>query len=249
MHKTALVTWCFASCSSKLVCYLGGVNWRGGLLTGLWRASQHLAMLKKFFWTTIISHVFIFCHSYGFFTVIPFFFLTGSTSVCYKPTSPVQVLEDTGFLYQDHQLFAGRHEVSPLTAEVISAKEKAGKFMATLLYELTAFTSRFSPKHKSSSLSHLQIIFTELKASFSFFLESKLLLTCVWWPTISFHLYLWRVQHLHFSFRTWLLFTAQLDQFPRLFCWWSKTMGTVESSCGQSFWTSIIGNLKYISQI
>ncbi|XP_035756339.1 angiomotin-like protein 1 [Egretta garzetta] len=49
----------------------------------------------------------------------------GSTSVCYKPTSPVQVLEDTGFLYQDHQLFAGRHEVSPLTAEAISAKEKA----------------------------------------------------------------------------------------------------------------------------
>lgn len=141
-------------------------------------------MLKKFFWTTIISHIFIFCHSYGFFTVIPFFFLTGSTSVCYKPTSPVQVLEDTGFLYQDHQLFAGRHEVSPLTAEVISAKEKAGKFMATLLYELTAFTSRFSPKHKSSSLSHLQIIFTELKASFSFFLESKLLLTCV-----SYHLF------------------------------------------------------------
>ncbi|XP_051481270.1 angiomotin-like protein 1 isoform X2 [Apus apus] len=51
----------------------------------------------------------------------------GSTSVCYKPTSPVQVLEDTGFLYQDHQLFAGRHEVSPLTAEVISAKEKAAE--------------------------------------------------------------------------------------------------------------------------
>ncbi|KAM6098723.1 angiomotin-like protein 1 isoform 5-T5 [Theristicus caerulescens] len=51
----------------------------------------------------------------------------GSTSVCYKPTSPVQVLEDAGFLYQDHQLFAGRHEVSPLTAEAISAKEKAAE--------------------------------------------------------------------------------------------------------------------------
>ncbi|OPJ90314.1 angiomotin-like protein 1 isoform B [Patagioenas fasciata monilis] len=51
----------------------------------------------------------------------------GSTSVCYKPTSPVQLLEDTGFLYQDHQLFAGRHEVSPLTAEAISAKEKAAE--------------------------------------------------------------------------------------------------------------------------
>ncbi|KAF4787734.1 Angiomotin-like protein 2 [Turdus rufiventris] len=51
----------------------------------------------------------------------------GSTSVCYKPTSPVPVLEDAGFLYQDHQLFAGRHEVSPLTAEVISAKEKAAE--------------------------------------------------------------------------------------------------------------------------
>ncbi|XP_041272982.1 angiomotin-like protein 1 [Onychostruthus taczanowskii] len=51
----------------------------------------------------------------------------GSTSVCYKPTSPVQILEDSGFLYQDHQLFAGRHEVSPLTAEVISAKEKAAE--------------------------------------------------------------------------------------------------------------------------
>ncbi|XP_029816822.1 angiomotin-like protein 1 [Manacus vitellinus] len=51
----------------------------------------------------------------------------GSTSVCYKPTSPVQVLEDAGFLYQDHQLFAGRHDVSPLTAEVISAKEKAAE--------------------------------------------------------------------------------------------------------------------------
>ncbi|KAI1242045.1 hypothetical protein IHE44_0005561, partial [Lamprotornis superbus] len=53
--------------------------------------------------------------------------VAGSTSVCYKPTSPVPVLEDTGFLYQDHQLFAGRHEVSPLTAEVISAKEKAAE--------------------------------------------------------------------------------------------------------------------------
>ncbi|XP_075273670.1 angiomotin-like protein 1 isoform X3 [Opisthocomus hoazin] len=51
----------------------------------------------------------------------------GSTSVCYKPTSPVQVLEDAGFLYQDHQLFAGRHEVPPLTAEAISAKEKAAE--------------------------------------------------------------------------------------------------------------------------
>ncbi|XP_075598484.1 angiomotin-like protein 1 isoform X1 [Balearica regulorum gibbericeps] len=50
-----------------------------------------------------------------------------STSVCYKPTSPVQVLEDTGFLYQDHQLFAGRHEVSLLTAEAVSAKEKAAE--------------------------------------------------------------------------------------------------------------------------
>uniref|UniRef100_H0ZRF8 Angiomotin like 1 n=1 Tax=Taeniopygia guttata TaxID=59729 RepID=H0ZRF8_TAEGU len=55
------------------------------------------------------------------------FLLTGSTSVCYKPTSPVQVLEDSGFLYQDHQLFAGRHEVSPLTADVLSAKEKAAE--------------------------------------------------------------------------------------------------------------------------
>ncbi|XP_053925026.1 angiomotin-like protein 1 isoform X3 [Cuculus canorus] len=51
----------------------------------------------------------------------------GSTSVCYKPTSPVQVLENTGFLYQDHQLFAGRHEVSPITAEAASAKEKAAE--------------------------------------------------------------------------------------------------------------------------
>ncbi|XP_058709739.1 angiomotin-like protein 1 [Poecile atricapillus] len=51
----------------------------------------------------------------------------GSTTVCYKPTSPVQVLEEAGFLYQDHQLFAGRHEVSPITAEVVSAKEKAAE--------------------------------------------------------------------------------------------------------------------------
>ncbi|XP_062423306.1 angiomotin-like protein 1 isoform X3 [Rhea pennata] len=52
----------------------------------------------------------------------------GSPSVCYKPTSPAQILEDTGFLYPDHQLFAGRHEVSPLTAEAISgAKEKAAE--------------------------------------------------------------------------------------------------------------------------
>ncbi|KAM6141114.1 angiomotin-like protein 1 isoform 2-T2 [Pterocles gutturalis] len=51
----------------------------------------------------------------------------GSASVCYKPTSPAQVLEDTAFLYQDHQLFAGRHEVSPLAAEAISAKEKAAE--------------------------------------------------------------------------------------------------------------------------
>nr|XP_009688484.1 PREDICTED: angiomotin-like protein 1 [Struthio camelus australis] len=51
----------------------------------------------------------------------------GSPSVCYKPTSPAQILEDTGFLYPDHQ-FAGRHEVSPLTAEAISgAKEKAAE--------------------------------------------------------------------------------------------------------------------------
>uniref|UniRef100_A0A8B9Q2T7 Angiomotin like 1 n=1 Tax=Apteryx owenii TaxID=8824 RepID=A0A8B9Q2T7_APTOW len=52
----------------------------------------------------------------------------GSPSVCYKPTSPAQILEDTGFLYPDHQLFAGRREVSPLTAEAISgAKEKAAE--------------------------------------------------------------------------------------------------------------------------
>ncbi|KAM8821494.1 angiomotin-like protein 1 isoform 2-T2 [Eudromia elegans] len=52
----------------------------------------------------------------------------GSPSVCYKPTSPAQILEDAGFLYPDHQLFAGRHEVSPLTAEVISgAKEKTAE--------------------------------------------------------------------------------------------------------------------------
>lgn len=103
---------------------------------------------ENFFLTTIISHGFIFCHSCVFFTDIAFVFLPGSTSVCYKPTSPVQVLEDTAFLYQDHQLFAGRHEVSPLTAEVISAKEKAGKCMAVLLYEPTALTSRFFPRHK-----------------------------------------------------------------------------------------------------
>uniref|UniRef100_U3JC24 Angiomotin like 1 n=1 Tax=Ficedula albicollis TaxID=59894 RepID=U3JC24_FICAL len=89
-------------------------------------------MLKKFFWTAVITHGFIFCHSCSFLTGIPFFFLTGSASVCYKPTSPIPVLEDSGFLYQDHQLFAGRHEVSPLTAEVISAKEKAGKSEETL---------------------------------------------------------------------------------------------------------------------
>lgn len=168
---------------------------------------------QEIFLTTIISHGLTFCHSCGFFTGIPFFFPTGSTSVCYKPTSPVQVLEDTGFLYQDHQLFAGRHEVSPLTAEVISAKEKAGKCTATLLYEPTAFTPRFFLKYKSSNLNHLQVMFTELKASFSFFVESKLPLTCVLPPT-----YLWRVHHFHLSFGTWFLFTAQLVQFPLLFC-------------------------------
>ncbi|OXB58963.1 hypothetical protein ASZ78_004367 [Callipepla squamata] len=51
----------------------------------------------------------------------------GSSAACYKPTSPGQILEDTGFLYQDHQLFAGRHDISPLTAEAISAKEKAAE--------------------------------------------------------------------------------------------------------------------------
>lgn len=152
------------------------------MLTSLRRASQHLAVLKKFFWTTNTSHSLTFCHSCGFFTGILFFFPTGSTSVCYKPTSPVQVLEDTGFLYQDHQLFAGRHEVSPLTAEVISAKEKAGKCMATLLYEPTAYTSRFFPKYKPSSLNDLQVIFRELNASFSFLVMSKLPLTCVLLP-------------------------------------------------------------------
>lgn len=134
---------------------------------------RHLAMLRKIFLA--------FCHKSWlyiwsfkcFFTDIPFFFLTGSTSVCYKPTSPVQVLEDTGFLYQDHQLFAGRHEVSPLTSEAISAKEKAGKCMAPLPYEPTTFTSRLLLKHKLSSSDHLQIIFTELKASFSSLVESK----------------------------------------------------------------------------
>lgn len=143
------------------------------------------AMLKKFFLATIISHGLTFCSSCGSFTRILFFFPTGSTSVCYKPTSPVQVLEDTGFLYQDHQLFAGRHEASPLTAEVIGAKEKAGKYMATLLYEPTAYTSRFFPKYKSSSLNHLQVIFREMKASFSFFVESKLTLICVLSPTCT----------------------------------------------------------------
>lgn len=134
---------------------------------------RYLTMLKKTFWTSVISRGFIFFHSSGLFTDIPFFFLAGSTSVCYKPTSPVQVLEDTGFLYQDHQLFAGRHEVSPLTAEAISAKEKAGKWVATLPYKPTAFTSRFFLKLKLSGLGHLQIIFTELKASFSSSVESK----------------------------------------------------------------------------
>uniref|UniRef100_A0A8C3L0W1 Angiomotin like 1 n=1 Tax=Chrysolophus pictus TaxID=9089 RepID=A0A8C3L0W1_CHRPC len=51
----------------------------------------------------------------------------GSSAACYKPTSPGQILEDTGFLYQDHQLFAGRHDISPLTAEAVSAKEKAAE--------------------------------------------------------------------------------------------------------------------------
>lgn len=85
---------------------------------------RHLTVLNK---SSTVSHCFIFYHSSDFFTDIPFFLLAGSTSVCYKSTSPVQLLEDTGFLYQDHQLFAGRHEVSPLTAEAISAKEKAGE--------------------------------------------------------------------------------------------------------------------------
>lgn len=116
---------------------------------------RYITMLKKTFWASVTSCGFIFCNSSDLLTSIPFFFLAGSTSVCYKPTSPVQVLEDAGFLYQDHQLFAGRHEVSPLTAEAISAKEKAGKCMATLLNEPTAFASRFFPKHKSSSLDHL----------------------------------------------------------------------------------------------
>lgn len=140
------------------------------------------------------------------------------------------MLEDAGFLYQDHHLFAGRHEVSPLTAEVISAKEKAGKCMATLLYLPTVFTSTFFPNCKSSSLNHLQVIFRELKANFSSFAESKLPFTCALWPTITCHLYLWRVHHFHLSFRTRLLFTAQLDPFPWLFCWWSKTIGTVQRS-------------------
>uniref|UniRef100_A0A8C9LBE8 Angiomotin like 1 n=1 Tax=Pavo cristatus TaxID=9049 RepID=A0A8C9LBE8_PAVCR len=51
----------------------------------------------------------------------------GSSAACYKPTSPGQILEDTVFLYQDHQLFAGRHDISPLTAEAVSAKEKAAE--------------------------------------------------------------------------------------------------------------------------
>lgn len=144
------------------------VRTRGGLLSGLSRAPSHAQ-----------EHCFMdFCHkswlyTSSFFTDIPFFFLTGSTSVCYKPTSPVQVLEDTGFLYQDHQLFAGRHEVSPLTAEAISAKEKAGKCVATLPYKPTTFASMFFPGSKLSSLDYLQIIFTELKATFSSSVESK----------------------------------------------------------------------------
>lgn len=134
---------------------------------------RYLTTLKKTFWTSVIGHGFVFCHSSGLFTDDPFFFLAGSSSVCYKPTSPVQVLEDTGFLYQDHQLFAGRHEVSPLAAEAISAKEKAGKWVAMLPYEPTAFTYRFFLKHKLNGLDHLQIIVTDLKASFSSSVESK----------------------------------------------------------------------------
>uniref|UniRef100_A0A8B9PVY4 Angiomotin like 1 n=1 Tax=Apteryx owenii TaxID=8824 RepID=A0A8B9PVY4_APTOW len=52
----------------------------------------------------------------------------GSPSVCYKPTSPAQILEDTGFLYPDHQLFAGRREVSPLTAEAIIGRGNKNPF-------------------------------------------------------------------------------------------------------------------------
>lgn len=80
---------------------------------------------------TVVNHGFIFCHARGLFPDNPSFFLTGSTAVCYKPTTPGQLLEDAGFLYQDHQLFAGRHEVPPLTAEAVSTKEKAGKWLAT----------------------------------------------------------------------------------------------------------------------
>jgi len=134
----------------------------------------HLTMLKKNIFL-ILSEVMAlyFCNSSVLFTDIPFFFLAGSTSVCYKPTSPVQVLEDAGFLYQDHQLFAGRHEVPPLTAEAISAKEKAGKWVTMVPYEPTAFTSRLFPKHKLSSLDHLQTIFTEMEANSSCFVESE----------------------------------------------------------------------------
>ncbi|XP_010294589.1 PREDICTED: angiomotin-like protein 1, partial [Phaethon lepturus] len=83
--------------------------------------------------------------------------MLGSTSVCYKPTSPGQVLEDTVFLYQDHQLFAGRHEVSPLTAEAINTKEKAEEVAAgTVLQRLIQERLRYGNPSENMNLLAIQ---------------------------------------------------------------------------------------------
>ncbi|XP_006162634.1 angiomotin-like protein 1 [Tupaia chinensis] len=41
----------------------------------------------------------------------------GPSPVCYSPSSPIQILEDSNYFFPDFQLYSGRHEASALTEE------------------------------------------------------------------------------------------------------------------------------------
>lgn len=50
-------------------------------------------------------------------------FLIGLPSICYTSSTPAQILEETGCLYTDPQLFGSRRDGSPLMIDFVSDTE------------------------------------------------------------------------------------------------------------------------------
>lgn len=71
--------WVAASCSSELMCYLGGEDRRGGLLGGLAGLLGHLAMLKKFFFGLMTEVMTL------YFVIRVFYLLTSCSSFLQAP--------------------------------------------------------------------------------------------------------------------------------------------------------------------